>query len=61
MTNAATEGFYVLAAYIAAAIIVSAITLATLLDARRQRRQLTEIEARGLRRRSDIGATKTKS
>ena len=53
MTNAATEIVYVYAAYMAAAVIVSAITLLTLLDARRQRRQLAAIEARGIRRRSD--------
>ena len=52
MTNVATEIYYVWAAYAAAALIVTAITLWTLLDARSQRRQLAEIEARGLKRRS---------
>jgi heme exporter protein D len=52
MTNSVTEIGYVYAAYVAAAVIVTAVTLATLLDARRQRRQLAEIEARGIKRRS---------
>jgi len=52
MTNAATEIVYVYAAYAAAAIIVTSISLLTLLDARRQRNLLAEIEARGIRRRS---------
>jgi heme exporter protein D len=52
MTNPATEIVYVYAAYIAAALIVSAITLLTLLDARSQRRMLAQIEARGIKRRS---------
>ena len=53
MTNPVTEITYIWAAYIAAALIVSAITLWTLYDARSQRRQLAEIEARGIRHRSD--------
>lgn len=53
MTNPVTEITYIWAAYIAAALIVSAITLWTLYDAGVQRRQLAAIEARGTRRRSD--------
>jgi len=53
MTNPATEIVYIWAAYVAAALIASAITLWTLFDARSQRRELAKIEARGLRRRSD--------
>jgi len=53
MTNGATEIGYVWAAYGAAALIVLAITLTTLMEARLQRRFLAEIEAQGLRRRSD--------
>jgi len=53
MTNPATEDTYVWAAYIAAAIIVCAITVVTMLDARRQRRLLADLEARGIKRRSD--------
>lgn len=52
MTNAATEIYYVWAAYIAAGLVVSAITAFTLWDASQQRRQLAELEARGIKRRS---------
>jgi len=53
MTNPVTEIGYIWAAYFAAALIVSAITLWTLYDARSQRRELAKLEARGLRRRSE--------
>ncbi len=52
MTNAATEIYYVYAAYAAAVVIVSAITLYTLLSARAQKQALAELEAKGVRRRS---------
>ncbi len=58
MTNAATEIYYVYAAYAAAMVIVSAITLYTLLSARAQKRALAELEAKGVRRRS-ASTTKT--
>ena len=61
MTNAVTEIYYVWAAYFAAAIIVAAITLWTLMDARSQRRQLAEIEARGIKRRSAANPTAANS
>jgi len=53
MTNPVTEIGYIWAAYFAAALIISAITLWTLYDARSQRRELAKLEARGLRRRSE--------
>ena len=58
MTNATTEIYYVYAAYAAAMVIVSAITLYTLLSARAQKRALAELEAKGVRRRS-ASTTKT--
>ena len=57
MTNAATEIVFVYAAYAAAIIIVTAITGWTVIDNASQRRKLAELEAKGVRRRSD--ATKT--
>ena len=58
MTIAATEIYYVWAAYIVAALIVTAITLYTLYEARTQRRVLVELEAKGIRRRSAAGNDK---
>lgn len=61
MTNAATEIVYVYAAYFAAAAIALGISVATLLENRRLRRQLADIEARGLKRRSAAAAPQAKS
>ena len=52
MTDTATEIYYVWAAYGAAILIVSGITLYTLIQARTQRRALAALEAKGVRRRS---------
>ena len=52
MTNAATEIYYVWAAYAAAVLIVSAIVFYTLFAARVQKQALAELEAKGIRRRS---------
>jgi heme exporter protein D len=52
MTNAATEIYYVWAAYLVATLIVAAITLYTLYQARVQKQALADLEAKGIRRRS---------
>jgi heme exporter protein D len=52
MTNAATEIYYVWAAYAAAITIVTAITLYTIYEAQAQKRALADLEAKGVRRRS---------
>ena len=57
MTDTTTEIYYVWAAYGAAIVIVSAITLYTLYQARAQSRALAELEAKGVRRRSSQAGT----
>ncbi len=50
MTDTATEIYFVWAAYIAAVLIVTAIILYTLYEARAQSRALADLEAKGIRR-----------
>jgi len=52
MTNAATEIYYVWAAYAAAILIVLAIVLYTLYEARAQKQALADLDAKRIRRRS---------
>jgi heme exporter protein D len=61
MTDAASEIYYVWAAYGAAILIVAAITLYTLDQARVQKRALAELEAKGIRRRSATPDTATRT
>lgn len=44
---------FILAAYGVAVLVIAALFAWTVLDGRSQRRQLAELEARGVRRRSD--------
>ena len=46
------HAFYIVAAYVAAAIILCGLILWMVLDHRAQRRALAELEGRGVRRRS---------
>lgn len=46
---------FVALSYAAAVLIVGGLTLAILLDARARRREIAELEAAGIRRRSETG------
>lgn len=52
------NGGYILAAYGLTLLIVGALIAWIVLDGRRQRQHLKELEARGIRRRSDRRAAK---
>lgn len=54
------NGGYILAAYGLTLLIVVALILWIVLDGRRQRQHLRDLEARGVRRRSDRRAAETK-
>jgi heme exporter protein D len=45
--------FFIVGAYLAAAVVVMALIIWVLLDYRAQRRALAELESKGLRRRSE--------
>jgi heme exporter protein D len=55
--NLGPHAFFIIAAYAVTSVIVAALILNGLLDNRAQRRALAELEARGLRRRSDVAAS----
>jgi heme exporter protein D len=55
--NLGPHAFFIIAAYAVTAVIVAGLVLNGLLDHRAQRRALAELEARGLRRRSDAADT----
>jgi heme exporter protein D len=52
LTEVATHTGFILAAYLAAAAVLAAVTLWILVDGRSLRRRLADLEARGIRRRS---------
>ena len=52
MTEVATHTGFILAAYLAAAVVLAGLAGWILLDGRSLRRKLAELEARGIRRRS---------
>jgi heme exporter protein D len=56
MTEVATHTGFILAAYLATAVVLAAVTVWILVDGRSLRRRLAELEARGIRRRSAKGA-----
>jgi heme exporter protein D len=56
LTEVATHTGFILAAYLAAAAVLAAVTLWILVDGRSLRRRLADLEARGIRRRSAKGA-----
>jgi heme exporter protein D len=56
LTEVATHTGFILAAYLAAAVVLTAVTLWILVDGRSLRRRLADLEARGIRRRSAKGA-----
>jgi heme exporter protein D len=56
LTEVATHTGFILAAYLAAAVVLAALTLWILVDGRSLRRRLADLEARGIRRRSAKGA-----
>jgi heme exporter protein D len=56
LTEVATHTGFILAAYLAAAVVLTAVTLWILVDGRSLRRRLADLEARGVRRRSAKGA-----
>jgi heme exporter protein CcmD len=45
---------YIVAAYLAAAIVLIGMVIAVVLDLTRQKRRLTHLEAEGKRRRSEV-------
>ena len=47
------HGFFILAAYALTALVIAGLILAAVLDHRTQRVALTDLEARGARRRSE--------
>jgi heme exporter protein D len=52
MTEVATHTGFILAAYLATAIVLAAVVGWIVIDGRALRRKLAELEARGIRRRS---------
>lgn len=52
-----THAFYVLASYAVAALVVFGLVIWTFADGRARRRELAELEAAGLRRRSAAAAS----
>ena len=52
MITGAEQWQYVIAAYSAVALVLAALTGWIVFDARRRRAELTDLEARGVRRRS---------
>jgi heme exporter protein D len=52
MTEVATHTGFILAAYLATAIVLAAVVGWIVIDGRSLRRKLAELEARGIRRRS---------
>ncbi|TBW36327.1 heme exporter protein CcmD [Siculibacillus lacustris] len=51
-----THAGFIVAAYGFAVVVIAGLFLWVGLDGRAQRRQLAELEARGIRRRSDVAA-----
>ena len=47
---------FIIAAYLVTAVVVGVMIVWIILDGRLQRRRLAELEARGIRRRSERGA-----
>ena len=56
MTEVATHAGFIVAAYLATAVVLAAMVFWILLDGRSLRRKLAELEARGIRRRSAKGS-----
>lgn len=56
MTMLGNHAGFILAAYGVAVLVIAALFVWTVLDGRSQRRQLAELEARGVRRRSAADA-----
>jgi heme exporter protein D len=52
LTEVATHTGFILAAYLAAAVVLAVLTLWIFVDGRSLRRRLADLEARGIRRRS---------
>ena len=52
MTELATHTGFILAAYLATAVVLAAVTVWIFVDGRSLRRRLADLEARGIRRRS---------
>jgi heme exporter protein CcmD len=56
-----THAGYILAAYLAAALVVGGLIVWVIADNRMQKRRIEQLEAEGVRRRSAKGATGTQA
>lgn len=56
MITAASQWTFILWAYALTAVVLAALSAWIVLDGRRRRAQLADLEARGIRRRSDTGS-----